>query len=68
MYVCICRAVTDHAIRRCVDEGATSLRDLRRELGLGTQCGRCIPQARAVLREALAERAVCQDADIGFAT
>lgn len=54
MIVCICKAVSDRRIRSAVGEGAISLRDLSRELGLGTCCGKCVPQAREVLSEALA--------------
>lgn len=51
MYVCVCKAVTDRDIRDAVAEGATTLRDLRRTLGVSTGCGRCAPCARDVLEE-----------------
>ena len=51
MYVCICRAVTDRAIRREVDAGACTVRDLRQRLGLGSVCGRCVPEARRLIVE-----------------
>ncbi|MGQ0697241.1 MAG: bacterioferritin-associated ferredoxin [Panacagrimonas sp.] len=54
MIVCICKAVSDKRIRRLVGEGAISLRDVSRELGVGTCCGKCVPHAREVLIEALA--------------
>jgi len=54
MYVCICNAVTDSAIRQAVTEGARSLRDLSARTGCSTQCGRCVPTAREVLDVALA--------------
>lgn len=56
MIVCVCKAVSDKTIRRVVGEGVVSLRDLSREFGLGTCCGKCVPQAREVLSEALAAR------------
>jgi len=49
MYICVCKAVTDRKIQQAVNEGACSLRDLTRELGLGTGCGKCVPAAREVL-------------------
>jgi bacterioferritin-associated ferredoxin len=55
MYVCICRAVTDSAIRQAVQDGARSLRDLSARTGCSTQCGRCVKVAREVLDTALAE-------------
>lgn len=56
MYVCICKAVSDRRIRRAVGEGATTLRELRECTGLGTNCGKCVPQAYALLRDSLAEK------------
>ena len=35
MYVCVCQAVTDREIHQAAKNGAKSLRDLRRDLGLG---------------------------------
>lgn len=51
MYVCICRAVTDREIQGCVRDGARSMRELRRCLGVGTQCGKCALRVRAILDE-----------------
>ncbi|AXQ27435.1 (2Fe-2S)-binding protein [Solimonas sp. K1W22B-7] len=57
MIVCVCKAVSDRHIRRAAAAGeVVSLRDLTRELGLGTCCGKCVPAAREVLDEALAAR------------
>ena len=53
MIVCICKAISDRHIRRLAGEGASSLRELSRGTGLGTCCGKCVPQAREVLSEAL---------------
>jgi len=52
MYVCICKAVTERQIREAADSGARNLRDLRRDLGVTTECGRCATCARDCLREA----------------
>lgn len=57
MIVCVCKAVSDKHIRRAVDEGAISLRDLTRELGVGTCCGKCVPMARDVLGARLVQDA-----------
>ncbi len=56
MYVCICGAVTDSAIKRAVAEGARSLRDLSARTGCSTQCGRCVGVAREVLDSALRQQ------------
>ena len=56
MYVCICKAVTDSAIRMAVSEGASSLRELSARTGCSTQCGRCVNTVREVLDAALVDR------------
>ena len=55
MIICVCKAVSDRHIRSAVSDGATSLRDLTRELGVGSCCGKCVPEARAAL-------SACRDA------
>ena len=49
MIVCVCKAVSDRHIRNAVKGGAASLRDLTRELGVGTCCGKCLPEAKSAL-------------------
>jgi len=57
MYVCVCKAVSDRTIRRAVrEDGVTSLRELTRGYGLGTCCGKCVPQARELLGATLSEQ------------
>lgn len=71
MFVCICKAVSDSRIKAAVAEGrAISLRDLSRELSVGTCCGKCVPQAKQVLDEALACRELAPElgaAQLAFA-
>ncbi len=54
MYVCVCKAVTDRQIFQAAQDGARNLRDLRRELGVTEDCGRCASCARECLKEAQA--------------
>jgi bacterioferritin-associated ferredoxin len=54
MIVCVCKAVSDRHIRQAAKCGATHVRDLTRELGVGTCCGKCLPEARATLSACLA--------------
>ena len=56
MYVCICNAVTEKAVRDCVAGGCCSLDELAMELGVGTGCGRCRDCARDVMQEAQIQR------------
>lgn len=51
MYVCICNAVTDKQIRQAVEDGAGSMRELRKQLGVCSDCGKCGPSAKEILQE-----------------
>ena len=54
MYICICNAVTESAIRQAVREGARNIFDLTARTGCSTQCGRCADLAGEILDEELA--------------
>jgi bacterioferritin-associated ferredoxin len=56
MIVCICNAVSERHIKCAVARGAGSLRDLTRELRVGTCCGKCVPEAKAILSASLEAR------------
>jgi bacterioferritin-associated ferredoxin len=53
MIVCVCKAVSDRHIRAAVKGGATRLQELSRQTGLGTCCGKCLPEARITLSDSL---------------
>lgn len=56
MYVCLCKGVTDRTIRQAVDDGVSSMRELRQQFGVAAQCGCCKQCAKEVLGEALTKR------------
>ncbi len=60
MYICVCKAVTDKRIVRSVDEGVRRLKDLKEMTGLGSCCGKCVPDARRLLTDALARQSAHQ--------
>ena len=49
MYVCICKGVTESALREAVYQGAGRMRDLKASLGVTEQCGLCACHAKEVL-------------------
>ena len=65
MYVCLCQGVTDGHIRDAIYEGCCSYRDVRENLGVGTQCGKCACMAKQVVRETLSEVQAGQAAMLG---
>lgn len=50
MYVCVCRGITDSQIRSAIKEGACSMRDLCKQLGVAGQCGKCTRETRDLLK------------------
>lgn len=50
MYVCLCKGITDSQIRAAVQDGVSSLRELRSTLGVASQCGKCGILARDMVR------------------
>ncbi|WP_153110968.1 (2Fe-2S)-binding protein [Propionivibrio limicola] len=55
MYICVCKAITERQIREAVAGGAHSLKDLRHELGVASECGKCAEEAKRCLKAALEE-------------
>lgn len=56
MYVCLCKGITDHQIRDAVDNGAHSFRDVRKTLGVATQCGKCACAANGIIKTKLQDQ------------
>lgn len=54
MYVCICNAVTDRAIREAAAGGARSFDEVRGSTGCGDCCGSCASLAMSIFDEAVA--------------
>lgn len=52
MYVCICEAVTDHEIRKAVEDGASSVGEVMHCTRAGTRCGRCKTELAQVVDSA----------------
>ena len=53
MYVCLCKAVTDHQIKEFVNAGAGSFEDVCKELGVASQCGKCSQLAQNIVESAV---------------
>lgn len=53
MYVCLCKNITCGQIRSAACKGACTVRDLKEQLGVASQCGKCAQSARGILEESL---------------
>ena len=49
MFVCICKGITDNAIRQAVANGANSLNDVTQQLGVAANCGQCADLANEII-------------------
>jgi bacterioferritin-associated ferredoxin len=55
MYICMCNAVTDHAIRREAADGVHTFAELQARTGCSDCCGRCEQEARATFDLAVSQ-------------
>ena len=51
MYVCVCKGVTDKQIRAAVEQGHNNMRQLKKKLCVGSECGLCVSEAKEVARQ-----------------
>lgn len=54
--ICICRGKSDRDVRKAIDNGAMSVRELQR-CGIGDQCGSCHVSLRSMTAAAAAASA-----------
>ncbi|MCR6651097.1 MAG: (2Fe-2S)-binding protein [Cellvibrionaceae bacterium] len=54
MYVCLCKGVTDSQIRTAAENGA-SIREIRDQLGVMTECGKCACLTKDIVRSSRQE-------------
>jgi bacterioferritin-associated ferredoxin len=59
MYVCICNAVTDRAVREAAAQGVRCVGELTMRTGCGGGCGACVGLAEEILQESLRQQADC---------
>ncbi|MDE9437739.1 bacterioferritin-associated ferredoxin [Xenorhabdus bovienii] len=56
MYICLCNAISDKTIRNIVrQQHVRSIRELRDFVPVGSDCGKCIRQAREIMNEEITQ-------------
>lgn len=62
MFVCMCYGVTDKQIEKAVREtGIGNMRELKRELGVGSQCGACIQMAQQIIDNTIIDESLFKE-------
>ena len=51
MYVCICRAVTEKQVQSTLEKGATTIAEVTRACGAGSDCGGCLGAIEEMIEE-----------------
>ena len=65
MYVCNCAGVTEREIHDAIDRGASSIKDLRRELNVANDCCQCTCDVKRCLHE---RKALVEQVDLSNLT
>ncbi|GAA0364708.1 bacterioferritin-associated ferredoxin [Bowmanella denitrificans] len=62
MFVCLCHGITDKHIAQAVrEEGVGNMRELRKQLGVGSQCGKCVQLAQQVIDNTIVDESLFKD-------
>lgn len=62
MFVCICKGITDHQIKQLVtEEGVGSMRELKKHLPLGSQCGTCVKVAQNIIDNTIIDESLFKE-------
>jgi bacterioferritin-associated ferredoxin len=51
MYICVCKSITENQVNKAIEGGCCNKTGLRKKLGIGTVCGKCVPMAKQMLKE-----------------
>ncbi len=51
MYVCLCNGVSEANIKRLVDEGHHTMREIQKKCKAGNDCGQCLFELKRVVDE-----------------
>ena len=53
MFVCLCKSVTDHQIKKSVENGVTSFSGMQTQLEVSTVCGSCECEVKKIIQKKL---------------
>lgn len=62
MFICMCYGITDKQIKNAVENhGVGNIRDLKKTMSLGTQCGKCIDMAQEIIDNTVVDESLFKE-------
>nr|WP_297347752.1 bacterioferritin-associated ferredoxin [uncultured Glaciecola sp.] len=62
MFVCMCYGITDKQIKNAVEtRGVGNMRELKKVMALGSQCGKCIELAQEIIDDTIIYETLFKD-------
>lgn len=62
MFVCMCYGITDKQIENAVRINSVgNIRDLKKQLGVGSQCGACVDMAISIIDQTIIDENLFKD-------
>ncbi|MGJ8679252.1 (2Fe-2S)-binding protein [Paraglaciecola sp.] len=62
MYVCLCHGITDKMIKQTViEDGVGNMRELKNNLGVGSQCGTCVKLAQSIIDDTILDESLFKE-------
>ncbi len=62
MFVCLCHSITDKQIEAMVkDQGVGNMRELKKALSVGSQCGSCVQTAQNIIDTTIVDDSMFKD-------
>ncbi len=63
MFVCMCYGITDKQIKNAVEtHGVGNMRELKKVMTLGSQCGKCIELAQEIINNTIMDDSLFREA------
>jgi bacterioferritin-associated ferredoxin len=66
LYVCLCKAVTDHQLESAIENGLCTRKQLIECFGVGKECGKCHKDVSAMLNCSRGQKMLMARNDVNF--
>ncbi|MFV1871844.1 MAG: bacterioferritin-associated ferredoxin [Oleiphilus sp.] len=66
MLVCVCNGISDKQIDSELANGASSVKEIQRNLGIGSCCGQCVTFAKHMIEQKVTHIQASQAFDLAY--